>query len=223
VRVGLIFECGTLIRNKFGREVGGADIQVCEYLIRKFLPDVRIVKSVGLDNKPNLLRNCGEEAKAMLEIAHCDRVIIIWDLHPAWRIKNARPCRKEDKEIIQESLTNAGLTSKEVHLVCIEEELEDWLIMDGQILSSLLSKPTHPGKRIPDRKRPSDRLDPKTALIQLFKERGFSDGYVDRDDAIRIVQRIERFDKHMNNCETFKRFMEKVSGKTYSRQKRALL
>ena len=68
----MIFECGP----------AGADKKVCEYLARQLQPQLEII-SVTLDNKPKLIHNCGRSAAQLLK-AGCDRVLIIWDLYPAW-------------------------------------------------------------------------------------------------------------------------------------------
>jgi hypothetical protein len=47
-----------------------------------------------LDNKKKLVEDCGPVAKALL--SECEKVIIVWDLYPAWREKGIKPCRHED-------------------------------------------------------------------------------------------------------------------------------
>ena len=74
MKVGMIFECGP----------DGADKKVCEHLARMLQPDIEI-SSVTLDNKPNLLSGCGATAAQLLEDG-CDRIIVIWDLHPPRKI-----------------------------------------------------------------------------------------------------------------------------------------
>lgn len=62
-----------------------------------------------------------------------------------------------------ESLAQAGVTSSQVYLVCIEEELEAWLLADGRAISLVLSKPTHPVK-IKDTKNPERSKNPNFAV-----------------------------------------------------------
>ncbi len=119
----MIFECGPQ----------GADKKVCEKFARQIKPDIQIT-SVTLDNKPNLVASCGRVTAQLIKQG-CDRILIIWDLYPAWREKKQKPCRKEDRQAIQNSLTNAGVTSANVYLICIEPELEEWFLFD--ILSAL--------------------------------------------------------------------------------------
>ena len=98
MKVGMIFECGP----------NGADKAVCEQLAKMLKPDLEI-SSVTLDNKPNLLSDCGD-ATALLLAEGCDRVVIIWDLYPPWREKKQRPCRQEDRQAIMNSLQKAKVS-----------------------------------------------------------------------------------------------------------------
>ena len=79
--IGLIPECGPQ----------GADKFVCEYLAAKLRPNVTVV-SRTMDDKPNLLSNAAKAA-ALLLADGCERVLIIWDLRPAWPDKDNKPCR----------------------------------------------------------------------------------------------------------------------------------
>ena len=51
MKVGIIFECGP----------DGADRKVCEHLAKRIKPDLKI-ESVTLDNKPKMIRGCGQRA-----------------------------------------------------------------------------------------------------------------------------------------------------------------
>ena len=84
----MIFECGP----------DGADLQVCRHLARLLHPVIEIVH-VTLDNKPKLATECGTAAAKLLAEG-CERIVIIWDLHPPWRSNRQKPCRKEDRETI---------------------------------------------------------------------------------------------------------------------------
>ncbi|HAJ62784.1 MAG TPA: hypothetical protein DCP31_29085 [Cyanobacteria bacterium UBA8543] len=197
MKVGMIFECGP----------DGADKKVCEHLARMIQPDIEI-SSVTLDNKPNLLCECGMAAAQLLTDG-CDRIIIVWDLHPPWREKKQPPCRKEDRAAIINSLANAGVTSPHVYLVCIEEELEAWLLADGRAISAVLSKPTHPVK-VKDKKNLEGIKNPKKQLNKIFQE-NTGRPYVDRQHAKMIVEKLEDLNK-LRRSVTFVRFAEKVAG-----------
>jgi len=125
--IGLIFECGPQ----------GADKQVCEYLAKKISPGVAL-ESRTLDNKENLLRDAGRVAAQMLKDG-CQCVLIIWDLRPSWPDKKVKPCRAAERKQVLESLTSAGLpAASPVYPVCIEQELESWLIACDHAISAYL-------------------------------------------------------------------------------------
>ena len=155
MKVGMIFECGPK----------GADKKVCEYLAKRIRPDLEI-KSETLNDKPNLIAECGTVAAELLEDGY-ERVVIVWDLYPAWR-REMKPCRKEDRDGIMDSLTSAGVELDKVALVCIEEELEAWLLADNRAISAVLSKPHR--KVNVKRQRNPERGNPKTRMIRLFHE-----------------------------------------------------
>ncbi len=197
MKVGMIFECGPK----------GADKQVCEYLAKKLVPDIEIV-SVPLTDKKNLLAECGTAASILLN-SSCEKVLIIWDLYPPWGQKGQRPCRKADRESIFASLASAGIMmNAPVFLVCIEQELEAWLVADGSALSHLLSRPTHPVK-IDDQKKPDKVVNPKKYLVQLFQQTT-SRRYDDVVDAIKIARRLTTWNK-ITKSPTFRRFALKLS------------
>src|SRR5215207_1133514 len=148
-KIGMIFECGP----------DGPDKKVCSHFAGLLWPEAEI-QSVTLSDKKKLLTECGKDTATLLD-AGCQRVLIIWDLHPAWR--EARPCLHEDREAIFASLREAKVTSPNVHLVCIEEELEAWLVADGRAIAQVLSTPAHP-VRISHENRPDQVRNPKARL-----------------------------------------------------------
>lgn len=196
MKVGMIFECGP----------AGPDQQVCEYLARKLIPELKIV-SITLTDKKSLLRECGG-ATAQLLKEGCERVLIIWDHRPPWRTQSA--CRKEDREVIRQSLESAGIPfGPPVFLVCIEQMLEAWLVADGSAVSAVLSRPTRPA-RIQDTRRPDNETDPKARLIKVFVQHS-GRKYTDVVDAIKIARRLQTWNK-ITRSPTFCRFALKLSG-----------
>ena len=195
MKIGLILECGP----------EGADKKVCELVISRIVPDIEIV-TITLDNKPNLVEGCGESAAQLINDG-CERIVIVWDLYPPWR--DQRPCRKEDRENIFRKLSEVGLDGKEVFLVCIEEELEAWLIADGRALSTVLSRPTHL-VTIRHTKRVHRVKNPKTRLNQIFQRHAHRP-YVDRIHAEQIIAALPDFSQ-LKRCETFARFVLKATG-----------
>jgi len=122
------------------------------------------------------LRHARSEAKADSECGKaaanlwpqgCVRVAIVWDLYPAWREREYRPCRREDRLAIHESLTAAGVDPDRIGLVCIREELEAWLIADGGGFGGAL----HACSSRAGKARAQSRVDPKPeeAIGQLFQ------------------------------------------------------
>ncbi len=197
IKVGMIFECGPQ----------GADKKVCEILLKKLDPTIQ-TKSVTLDSKPNLVQKCGAAAKQLLDTEKCDRVIIIWDLYPTWRTDGEKPCRKEDCKSIFESLDGAGVDRNKVHLVCITEELEAWLLADGGAISTTLSKPTHQ-VTVPDTKKPEQVKNPKKRLSQIYQQH-IGRKYSDLIDGEKISKNIDDF-KKIRRSDSFCRFALKAT------------
>jgi hypothetical protein len=195
MKIGGVFECG----------LQGADVQVMQVLVKKIGDEIG--KKIDLDVvtlnvKPTLIHNCGE-ATAKLLAGGCEKVFIFWDLYPAWRTGN--PCLHEDRIAILESLKNAGVDLNKVKLVCIEEELETWLIADGRTLSAVLSRPTHKVK-IKDVKHPDRKKNPKGYLSKIFKEHT-GRLYSDMTDARKIADLIDDL-KKLKKIESFNRLFD---------------
>ena len=198
--VGLVFECGPQ----------GADKQVCEYLIQHIKPAVK-VSSRTLDNKENLLRDAGKVAKQLLQDG-CNCVLIVWDLRPAWPDTKHKPCRHAERQTLLSNLKDAGVrTHAPVYLICIEQELESWLLASDHAIAALLSTAAHT-YRVSRSKKPDTVTQPKAALIKHFKDaRGWR--YDDKVDAIRVIRAanielsrlrrstsFDRFEIKLNNC-----------------------
>ena len=198
MKVGLILECGR----------GGPDEQVCLYLIRHVAPQVELT-CVTLSNKPRLIAECGAVTATLLRDG-CERVVIVWDLFPAWRKPGETHCRGNDRTEIFQTLANAGIRNPPVYLVCVEEELEAWLLSDERALSAVLSTSAHP-VRVPRRQRPETMRNPKVQLLKLFQQnrRG---RYNDMFHALRIVEAMPDLNR-IGRCPSFARFVEKVTGK----------
>lgn len=188
MRVGMIFECGP----------DGADRKVCEHLGRRLQSDIEVV-CVTLGDKKQLLAGCGGAALGLLR-ERCERIVIVWDLHPPWRPKRQKPCRREDRGAILSSLTRARVRSSHAFLVCVEEELEAWLLADGRAISKVLSRQAHP-VRIQDVNKPERVSKPKTRLNKIFQQHS-GRPYVDRLHAKLIVEALPDLTK-IKRCATF--------------------
>ena len=199
MKIGFIYECGP----------DGADVQVCHYLASQMKSGIECVART-LNNKPNLVRECGPVAKVLLQ--ECEHVFIIWDLFPPWR--EAAPCLHQDRVDIFESLDNAEVDQERVSLVCIREELEAWLLADKRALQTVLARMKHPHPlgTLKNYSNPDMVPQPKTKLIQLFqRELGKRRKYVDARDAKRIVEAIPDFQK-IRRSSSFRRFHDILTG-----------
>ena len=195
----MIFECGPQ----------GADVKVCKHLARMVIPNI-IIEHETLSNKPKLVRECGKTAENLLNDG-CEKIIIVWDLYPAWRKEGEKPCRKEDRDMIFASLNKDKVDLSKVHLVCIEEELEAWLLADTRAINTVLSKPTHPVK-VPETRKPEQVSNPKKRLNTLFQEhRGYR--YNDLVHAAQIAEKIPDLARIKKSCKTFARFENKLTSR----------
>lgn len=198
MKIGLIFECGPQ----------GADIQVCEYLAGKLRPDAKLITRT-LDNKANLLSDAGLVAAKLLGEG-CDRVLIVWDLRPAWPDKRSKPCRRDERTALLDSLAKAGVAGRPVFLICIEQELESWLLADEAKISAFLSTAAH-AYRVGRTARPDRVPQPKAKLIGHFKSaRNWR--YEDRVHALKIIQRGGPDWRKLRRSVSFSRFEAKIVG-----------
>jgi hypothetical protein len=196
MKLGMIFECGPQ----------GADKKVCEYLVQKICPGIEIV-SITLDNKQKLLRDSGSSA-ALLLSQGCSYVLIIWDLYPPWGARGQRPCRHEDRQAVLQGLQQANVQIDLISLVCIEAELESWLLADERALSEVLSRPTYHA-RVPRQRAPETIQNAKGKLRDIYRQQA-GRVYNDQIDAIRIVQAMPDLNRVRRACGTFCRFEEKL-------------
>jgi len=200
MKIGFIFECGP----------EGPDVQVCRHLVQQLDPEIEFVPAT-LDNKPNLIEQCGEVAKILLD--ECEKVLVVWDLYPAWRERGDKPCRFQDRQDIFTSLTARNVDLNHVKLVCIREELESWLIADKRAVSAVIAKlkRPHPVGNIPQVRKPDTIHKPKAALMKIFKQE-LGRRYVDTWHAILIARAIPNCTK-IRRSESFRRFAFEVAGK----------
>jgi Domain of unknown function (DUF4276) len=172
--IGFVFECGPQ----------GADKQVCEYLAGQLLPGTQFI-SRTMDNKLKLLDGAAEIAKDLLADG-CERVLIVWDLRPAWPDKKDKPCRAAERQTLLDALVKQDLQDKPVYLVCVEQELESWLLASEHAISAYLSTSAHAyeAKRV---KKPDRERQPKALMNNYFKEaRG--QPYEDRVHALKVLK-----------------------------------
>jgi hypothetical protein len=201
MKIGFIFECGP----------EGPDVQVCRHLVHRLDPTVAFVPST-LDNKKKLIEECGAVANALLN--ECEKVIVVWDLYPAWRERGIKPCRYEDRQAIFKSLQAEEVDLDKVFLVCIKEMLEAWLLADHRAVTAMLQplKHPHPVSRISRFSNPDSIRNPKKRLTRIFtQELGPRRRYVDYRHALLIARQIADFTK-IRRSNSFQRFRSKVAG-----------
>ncbi len=205
-KLGLIVECGPL----------GADLKVFKHIVTR-LDVSTVIEPITLDNKKKLIAGCGESTVRLLAEG-CERVLIVWDLFPAWREDGQKPCRKTDREQIFAALVAAGVAPKDfespqvgtadrrkVFLVCIEEELEAWLLADHQAVATILSRDSYQ-VRVPATKNPEEIDNPKKRLTRFFKQLGGVE-YNDRVHAEKVIKEVANFRQIARACPTFSRFV----------------
>ncbi len=177
--------------------------RVCDLLGSEIEVDI-----VPMDNKRRLLEECGTVAAALIADG-CERVVILWDERPAWPSLNEALCWHRDRRHALAQLVAAEVQIKQAHLVCIEREFESWLMFDNQLLSRVLSRPTHPVK-FPRQKRPDRNKNPKGTLGSKVKELS-SQTYVDVNFAPMFARELNSLNR-LRRCTTFQRFIAKLTG-----------
>lgn len=195
MKVGMILECAD----------EGPDLKVCALLAKQIRPAISLVPDT-LGNKRNLLTECGESAAALFADG-CEKVIIIWDLYPSFKRKKD-PCRHNDKKLIIESLDEAGVGSENVELICIEAELETWLVADYRAVRDVIRQ-WAPSANIGRLKHALRSRDPKAVLDRLFREHA-KRPYQPHLHAERIVKAMPNL-RLLNRVESFRRFENKLS------------
>lgn len=193
MKLGMIFECTDR----------GADIDVCVHLAKRIRPDIT-VDTDALGNKRRLLCECGSSAAQLLQDG-CEKVFIIWDLYPSFKRKEA-PCRHRDRTLIRESLAAAGVSDASVSLICIEAELESWLVADYRAVREVLRR-WNPSAKTGRMKQALRTTDPKAVLARLFEQQ-IGAPYQPHIHAKQIAQKLRLVD--LRKVESFRRFESKL-------------
>lgn len=197
MKVGMIFECGRK----------GADGKVYPCLAKKIRDDLDINPEF-LDNKTKLIEECGEVAKFLIEEKNCEKVVIIWDFFPFWGEPN--PCIAQDCQRIQTVFADAQLTSQQrekIHLICVKQELETFLLMDEIAINDYLKKLNSHPCQVQCPKKPAREPNPKRFLKKIFIENGRI-GYDDLVDAVKIAELIDI--KKLKKHKAFERFEKTI-------------
>lgn len=197
MKLGFVLEC----------TLGGADMRVCQWIARQrnaaFVLEDRQFKTMG--SKPALFERCGEEA-AVLHALGCDHVFVVWDLRPP--IPNGEPpdCVRE-VQMVRAAILAAGVDATWVTLLCIEQELEAWLLADAAAIHKFCKgNSSHVPERVPREKRPEQIVAPKRKLEGLCEQRGRR--FNANLHAISIL--AEAKPKALRRVPSYKRFEDKL-------------
>ena len=193
MKIGLILEC----------PVKGTDHQVYEYLVNKICPEMHL-EIVGNTNKKELINNCGIQAKLLLESANCEHVVIIWDAMPTW---GGTACRRTDVDLIRSKLADEQVELEMVKLICMEPELEGWLLVDGRGVTSYKKEMCHPH---PVKKYKGTKLSANSDTAKKIISRYLERRYNDVSDAIRIVKLLPDYDRIARNHSSFNRLAKYI-------------
>jgi hypothetical protein len=193
MKLGLILECSKQ----------GTDHQVYEYVIKQICPaiDIVVIPS-GASNKPGMISKCGEIAQTLIQAEHCNKVAILWDLIPTW---GGTACRKDDVDAITNNLSAANVDLNKIKLICIEPELEGWLIVEGTALTKYKTDICHPH---PIKKFPGTKLSSKSNASKKTINKYLERKYNDISEAIRITKNIDDFNKIARKHDSFKRLKD---------------
>jgi Domain of unknown function (DUF4276) len=194
--IGFVFECGPQ----------GADKAVCEYLAGQLKPGEKII-SRTLDNKLKLLEGAAPVAKQLLAEG-CSRVLIVWDLRPAWPDKKDKPCRAKERQTLLDGLAKEGLQNAPVFLVCVEQELESWLLASDQAISAFLSTAVraYKAKQV---KKPDRVPNPKAVMNNHFQA-AKGTRYEDYVHAVKVLKAAALDWKRLRRSDSFARFEAKL-------------
>lgn len=179
MKIGYIFECPR----------DGTDEQVYSKVINRLCPGMEFVVQSAGNNKREMIDQCGIVAQLLLSEG-CDLIAIVWDLVPPWG--DIKACRKADKAAILANLRSAGVEENRVKLICIEPELEGWLVFDGRPLTAYKKQLSHPH---PTDKFNGAKLKPTSENAKTVIHKYLGRKYNDVSEAVKIVEHIKDFSR----------------------------
>lgn len=201
---------------KLGLIVEGTDQGADELVFREIVRHVQTWSGdsieaviVPLGQKPALIADCGKTAAQLFEDG-CERVGVVWDMFPNFRAPgdDREPSCVEDRREIEAELQARGLERADVFLVCIREELEAWLIADDRAILAL-KRPTHKMK-VQSFSDPDYVPNPKKVLRRILDQ--VPEDFNRPVTAAKIARALPDLNK-IRNCQSFRRFVEKVTGR----------
>lgn len=197
MKLGMILECSA----------GGPDKDVYPFLVEYFCNKIKAdaIETDTLINKKLLIEKCADSAKFLLYEKNCDKVFIIWDLHPGWGTK---VCRHKDTESIFDKLKENNIPIDKVKLICIEAMLESFFLTDGKgVTIYFQSKTDH---RINPFKNGSYKTkNPKDVIIKYTKNNKLRD-FNDFKDSFGIIKSYDNYDKIIKKNPSFNRLYKSI-------------
>ena len=132
----------------------------------------------------------------------------MWDLRPAWPDTANKPCRAAERQTLLDALVKQKLQDQPVYLVCVEQELESWLLASEHAISAYLSTPAHAyeAKKI---KKPDRVLLPKAVMNNYFQE-ARNQRYEDRVHALKVLKAAPINLGKLRRSVSFARFESKL-------------
>lgn len=202
MKLGFVFECSP----------GGGDIKVFQHILKLINPAFNFEANfhhAALKSKKELEKECGKEVRRLKELG-CQKIFVVWDLIPVWK-EDGTPCRHNDKEAIKKSLAAHNLKPNDIIFLCVEKELEAWLIADEKALKDFFIIKNSMKNEITRVKTPDTHHDPKGLLSKYFK---LYRGARSFEPMIHTKPLLKNFTnvRNLRRSESFKRFYFKLVG-----------
>ncbi|MCG3167246.1 MAG: hypothetical protein POELPBGB_03033 [Bacteroidia bacterium] len=202
MKLGFVFECSP----------GGGDIKVFQHILKLIYPTFDFgvnFHHAALKSKKELEKECGKEVKRLKSLG-CQKVFVVWDLIPVWK-EDGTPCRHDDKEAIKKSLAAHTLTANDIIFLCVEKELESWLIADERALKDFFITKNSMKDEITRVRTPDTHHDPKGLLTKYFK---MYRGVRSFEPMIHTELLLKKYNnvRNLRRSESFKRFYLKLTG-----------
>ena len=202
MKLGFVFECSP----------GGGDIKVFQHILKLIYPAFDFEQNFhhsALKSKKELEKDCGKEVKRLKDLG-CEKIFVVWDLIPVWK-EDGKPCRHDDKESIKKSLAAYKLKEQDIIFLCIEKELEAWLIADERALKDFFITKNSMKDEIRRVRTPDTHRDPKGILSKYFR---MYRGVRTFDPMTHTPQLLTKFTnvRNLRRSESFQRFYFKLTG-----------
>lgn len=204
MRLGVVIE---------SHQEASADRKVLECIIRRLCPEIEL-EFRGNTNKAFLVQDIAKHCKFLFEEMKCDRVLVGWDLYPAFGGRHDRPCMKRDREAILSRLTEEGIVLESVSLLAMVSMLESLFLEVPDVISTFLSTSTH-RVNVPKYKNAERNQKPKAWLDKYFSQSRYRQ-YSDLEHAERLIQKVTDLNKLKGNS-SFSRLRGKIECLCYEK------